>query len=85
MTTIQQRHLPINAILQKDKYEILKVLGQGGFGITYLARHKVFGEVALKELFLSSGSVHCSRENTTRRDVVAHFEPKQFESFKKRF
>jgi len=77
MTETTPRHLPINSILQNGKYQILKVLGQGGFGITYLAKHNVFGEVALKELFLSSGTAHCSRENTTRSA--------QFQKFKDRF
>ena len=80
-----QLHLPTGALLQDGKYRIVRVLGQGGFGITYLAEHKNFGEVALKELFLSSGSAHCSRENTTQRHVVAHFDRTQFEDFKKRF
>ena len=80
-----QLHLPTGALLQDGKYRIVRVLGQGGFGITYLAEHKNFGEVALKELFLSSGSAHCSRENTTQRHVIAHFDRTQFEDFKKRF
>lgn len=79
------RHLPIGTILQGGKYKILEVLGQGGFGITYLAEHSVFGEVALKELFLNSGTIHCSRENTTQKKVIVHFESEQFESFKVRF
>ena len=67
MTQNPPRHLPVGTVLQNGKYTILKVLGQGGFGITYLAKHIVYGNVALKELFLSSGSVHCSRENTTQK------------------
>ena len=85
MAQVAQRHLPTDASLQNGKYRILKVLGQGGFGITYLAEHQAFGEVAVKELFLSSGTAHCSRENTTQRQVIPHFETEQFESFKKRF
>lgn len=41
------------ATLQNGKYKIEKVLGQGGFGITYLAMQTVLGnKVAIKELFL---------------------------------
>lgn len=79
------RHLPAGTTLQNGKYRIVRVLGQGGFGITYLAEHSHFGEVALKELFLNSGATHCTRDNTTHRQVIAHFDGTQFEAFKKRF
>lgn len=85
MIQVPQIHLPVDATLQNGKYQIISVLGQGGFGITYLAKHKVFGEVALKELFLNSGSALCSRENTTQRHVIPHFKSAQFEIFKQRF
>jgi serine/threonine protein kinase len=40
-------------LLQGGKYEILRALGQGGFGITYEAEHKLFGrKVAVKEFFM---------------------------------
>ena len=77
--------LKAGTTLQSGKYQIISELGQGGFGITYLAKHQVFGDVALKELFINSGTAHCSRENTTQRNVVAHFDAAQFTSFKKRF
>jgi serine/threonine protein kinase len=81
----KQGHLPAQTTLQHGKYTIKGVLGQGGFGITYLAIHKTFGEVAIKELFLNSGTIHCSRENTLRLNVVAHFDDGEFEKFKHRF
>lgn len=37
-----------------DQYVIEEVLGQGGFGIVYRARHPVHGVVALKEFFPKS-------------------------------
>ena len=47
------QHLQPNTTLQGGKYRIERVLGQGGFGITYLARNTVFDvNVAIKELFM---------------------------------
>ena len=37
--------------LQSGKYRIIRVLGQGGFGITYLAEHTMLDKlVAIKKL-----------------------------------
>ena len=47
------QHLQPNTTLQGGKYRIERVLGQGGFGITYLARNTVFDvNVAIKEFFM---------------------------------
>ncbi|MBD5280076.1 MAG: serine/threonine protein kinase [Bacteroides sp.] len=44
--------LTINTELQGGKYQIIRVLGQGGFGITYLALHTMLDkQVAIKEFF----------------------------------
>jgi serine/threonine protein kinase len=49
--------------LQGGKYIIKRVLGQGGFGITYLAEQVSLGrEVAIKEFFMKDG---CLRERAT--------------------
>ena len=48
-------YLQPNTTLQGGKYRIERVLGQGGFGITYLAEHvSVHKRVAIKELFIAS-------------------------------
>lgn len=49
--------------MQDGKYEIVKVLGQGGFGITYLAVHTFLDKkVAIKEFFPKD---FCDRNETT--------------------
>lgn len=55
--------LSIGSTLQNGKYEIIKVLGQGGFGITYLARHSILEkQVAIKEFFPKD---FCDRDSDT--------------------
>jgi serine/threonine protein kinase len=57
-----------NSSLQNGKYRILSVLGQGGFGITYLAVHTMLGaRVAIKEFFPKD---FCDRDNTTSHVVL---------------
>ena len=61
--------LNINVTLQSGKYEIIKVLGQGGFGITYLVRHTLLNKTyALKEFFPKD---YCNRDSDTSQLTVA--------------
>ena len=47
------QHLQPNTILQGGKYRIERVLGQGGFGITYLAKETLLHRnMAIKEFFM---------------------------------
>lgn len=49
------QHLQLNTTLQGGKYRIERVLGQGGFGITYLATQVSTNKrVAIKELFIAN-------------------------------
>ena len=55
--------LPTNTILQGGRYQIINTLGQGGFGITYLARQTGLDrKVAIKEFFMKD---LCNRDETT--------------------
>ena len=56
------QHLSVDTLLQGGKYKIEKVLGQGGFGITYLAKQVMLDrEVCIKEFFFKE---YCNREST---------------------
>lgn len=56
--------LHANTSLQNRRYAIQKTLGQGGFGITYLAYDNVNRrQVAIKEFFMKE---LCNRNGKTR-------------------
>ena len=57
------QQLQPGALLQAGKYRIEKILGQGGFGITYLATQELLNRrVAIKEFFMRD---FCSRAQDT--------------------
>ena len=70
-------------LLQGGKYKIEKILGQGGFGITYLARQvNLDRDVAIKEFFMKD---YCDRDESSSkvtvgssgsRDIVARYREK---------
>lgn len=80
------QHLQPNTTLQGGKYRIERVLGQGGFGNTYVGFNTEFEEtVAIKEFFMKGVT---ERDETTcavsvsNADNVQQFE-EQREKFKK--
>ena len=82
------QHLQPNTTLQGGKYKIERVLGQGGFGITYLACQVPSNhQVAIKELFIGGEgqAINDRRGNlvvVTNSANQASFE-QQKEKFKK--
>ena len=80
------QHLQPNTTLQGGKYRIERVLGQGGFGNTYVGINTVFNErIAIKEFFMqgindrddATGSITISIERNKQQ-----FQ-EQLEKFKK--
>ena len=76
--------LRVNSTLQGGKYRIIEKLGQGNFGITYLAEDpSLEGKVAIKELFFKGD---CCRDDSTcnvmtipawcNREIVDRFKQK---------
>lgn len=67
---IVMQQLQPGASLQGGKYIIERVLGQGGFGITYLAIHSFLEkEVAIKEFFPKD---FCERNETTSQITLGN-------------
>ena len=66
------QHLQSNTTLQGGKYRIEQVLGQGGFGITYLAVQTSLNRyVAIKELFIG-GSGQAINDRRGNQVVVTN-------------
>ena len=78
------QHLQSNSTLQGGKYRIERVLGQGGFGITYLAyQPSLQREVAIKEFFMKD---YCSRDGDSRTMTAPSLNRGGFvEMYRKKF
>ena len=78
------QHLQPNTTLQGGKYRIERVLGQGGFGITYLATQlSLQRQVAIKEFFMKD---FCSRDESTRMmSAPSTGSSKLVEQYRKKF
>ena len=79
---LEHAALPMGLRLKDGFYELERILGQGGFGITYLARHTGLGtKVALKELYPDNLVM---RDSSGKVRAQAGMQ-QEFESLKLRF
>lgn len=80
------QHLQPETTLQGGKYKIVRVLGQGGFGITYLAKYASNGrKVAIKELFVAPKGQAINGRNGNEVVVTNLSNQEQFEKHKEKF
>lgn len=78
-----QRELQIGTTLFNGKYKIEKVLGSGGFGITYLALQTDLNrKVAIKEFFLNG---FCTRNTAERSINLQGITRETFDKYQQRF
>ena len=72
------------SLLQGGKYRIEKVLGQGGFGITYLAEQSMLErKVCIKEFFFKD---YCERDESTSHVTLSTKSNKELvDRFRKKF
>lgn len=79
----QMKSLAPGTTLCNGKYIIEKVLGEGGFGITYYARHTMLNHFyAIKEFFISG---KCVRNTIHHTISLQDISPDVFLKFKNRF
>ena len=78
------QHLQPNTTLQGGKYRIERVLGQGGFGNTYLAEQvSLSRKVAIKEFFMKD---LCGRGDDTRTvETPSTGSSRQVEMYRRKF
>jgi len=80
------QHLQPNTTLQGGKYRIERVLGQGGFGITYLAiQVSLDRKVAIKELFIGGSGQAINDRRGNMVVVINSANRSSFNQHKEKF
>ncbi len=81
--SFQIRSLTPGTTLCSGKYVIEKILGEGGFGITYYARHTMLDHCyAIKEFFISG---KCVRDTVHHTISLQDITPQAFQQYRNRF
>lgn len=81
--SFQIKSLTPGTTLCNGKYVIEKILGEGGFGITYYARHTMLDHCyAIKEFFISG---KCVRDTIHHTISLQDITPQVFQQYRNRF
>ena len=82
-STTQMKQLAVGTTLCNGKYVIERVIGEGGFGITYYARHNLLNQAfAIKEFFVSG---RCVRDTQHHTISLQDISIETFEKYRQRF
>ena len=80
---MENKELRAKTTLQNGKYIIERVIGSGGFGITYLALHNSLGHYfAIKEFFISE---YCQRGYIGKTVRLQGIEPAVYDKYLQKF
>lgn len=79
----QQSGLAPDSMLKNNTYRIISKLGEGGFGVTYLAEHIAMKrKVCIKEFFIRK---YCARDAMQRVQVISPVYEELTQSLKQKF
>ena len=77
------KELSNGTTLQSGKYTIERVIGSGGFGITYYARHNGLGHYfSIKEFFIST---YCMRNSAQKSVMLQGIDPVVYAKYRQKF
>jgi serine/threonine protein kinase len=80
---MENKELKAGTTLQSGKYTIERVIGAGGFGITYYARHNGLGHYfAVKEFFISA---YCLRNTLHKNVLLQGMDPAVYAKYLQKF
>jgi serine/threonine protein kinase len=74
--------LPPGKELDNGTYKVVRHLGSGGFGITYLAQNRLGRHVVIKEMYLAG---HCVRNTDNYQITLQNITPDSYTRHKERF
>ena len=80
----ESHQLPVGSML-RDRYQVGRVLGQGGFGITYLGRDTLMETVVAIKEFYPSGVVNRRSEVSTHVECLTEKMDRHYQMSKERF